>query len=65
MREIAMSAGALSFGISGSGPSVFSFTTNRELAQEISHKISKHLNTHDIECNTYVSSINSSGPKEI
>lgn len=65
MRKIAMSAGALSFGISGSGPSVFSFTTNRELAQEISHKISKHLNTHGIECNTYVSSINSNGPKEI
>src|SRR5690606_13200325 len=53
MREIAMEAGALSFGISGSGPSVFSFSRSRELAAEISKKISDHLNANGIDCNAY------------
>jgi len=65
MREIATTAGAISFGISGSGPSVFSFTKSRELASEISERISKHLNAHGIDCNAYVSSINNNGPKEL
>lgn len=65
MRALAMKAGAMSFGISGSGPSVFSFTTSRELASEISLTISKHLNSKGIDCNVYVSSINNEGPREI
>lgn len=63
MRKIAMEAGALSFGISGSGPSVFSFAGSPELAAEIAEAIKDHLNKIDIECNTYVSSINTQGPK--
>lgn len=63
MREISMTEGAISFGISGSGPSVFSFTKSRELASKISRSISDHLNANGIDCNTYVSSINNNGPK--
>lgn len=65
MRKIAMEAGAISFGISGSGPSVFSFSRSRELAAEISLKIKTHLNQREIDCNTYVSAINNNGPKEL
>lgn len=65
MREIAISSGAISFGISGSGPSVFSFARSRELAAEISKKINEHLSVKGIDCNTYVSLINNNGPKEL
>jgi len=64
MRKIAMATGAFSFGISGSGPSVFSFSRSRELAAEVSQKISEHLSAKEIGSNSYVSSINSNGPKE-
>ncbi|MFB5946513.1 homoserine kinase [Albibacterium profundi] len=63
MRKIAMEVGALSFGISGSGPSVFSFTKSAELAAEVAEAIKYQLNQNEIECNTYISSVNTEGPK--
>lgn len=63
MRKIATEMGALSFGISGSGPSVFSFAKSAELAAQIAEAINSHLNKSDIDCNTYVSSVNKQGPK--
>lgn len=63
MRKIAMEVGALSFGISGSGPSVFSFARSPELAAEIAEAIKSHLKKNDIDCNTYISSVNTQGPK--
>lgn len=65
MRKIALDAGALSFGISGSGPSVFSFTRSPQLAAQIAEAIKSHLSKSDIDCNTYVSAINQQGPKLI
>jgi homoserine kinase len=43
MRELAMSNGAVSFGISGSGPSVFAFTRNEQTARNITQKLQDHL----------------------
>lgn len=63
MRKIAMELGALSFGISGSGPSVFSFTKSADLAAEVAEAIKYQLNKNEIECNTYISSVNTEGPK--
>jgi homoserine kinase len=51
LREIAMENGALSFGISGSGPSVFTFTRNEA-----------HFRWLDTESIAYRSPINSQGP---
>jgi len=65
MRRLAMEAGALSFGISGSGPSVFAFTQNRDQATSITNVIQAHLSERGIESNGYVSGINTEGPKEI
>ncbi|HTK18892.1 MAG TPA: hypothetical protein VL442_05255, partial [Mucilaginibacter sp.] len=63
MREMAMEMGAVSFGISGSGPSVFAFTKSEEEARQISQKLQKHLAAAGIGSNTYVSDINDQGPK--
>ncbi len=63
MREIAMETGAISFGISGSGPSVFSFTRDEETAKQIAQKLQKQLASIHINSNAYVSPINDEGPK--
>jgi homoserine kinase len=63
MREIAMNMGAVSFGISGSGPSVFAFTRDEETARLITQKLQQHLASVSIGSNTYVSTINDRGPR--
>lgn len=65
MREMAMEMGAVSFGISGSGPSVFAFTKSEEEAGQIAQKLQKHLAAAGIGSNTYVSDINDRGPRVI
>jgi homoserine kinase len=62
LREIAMENGALSFGISGSGPSVFTFTRNDEDARRINEKLQAHFRWLDTESIAYRSPINSQGP---
>jgi homoserine kinase len=63
MREMAMNMGAVSFGISGSGPSVFAFTKDEKTAQQITRKLQQHLTSIHIGSNIYVSDINDKGPK--
>jgi homoserine kinase len=63
MREMAMEMGAVSFGISGSGPSVFAFTRDEETAKKITQKLQQHLTSIQIGSNTYVSDINDKGPR--
>ncbi|WP_069660638.1 homoserine kinase [Arcticibacter eurypsychrophilus] len=63
LRDIAMRLGAISFGISGSGPSVFSFAKDKDTADKITIEIKKHLNALHIGCQTYVSPINGEGPR--
>jgi homoserine kinase len=65
MREMAMELGAVSFGISGSGPSVFAFTRDEETAHQITRKLQQHLTGLKINSNIYVSEINDKGPKII
>jgi len=65
MREMAMELGAVSFGISGSGPSVFAFTKDEETAKRITHKLQQHLTSIKIGSNGYVSTINDAGPRVI
>jgi homoserine kinase len=63
MREMAMELGAVSFGISGSGPSVFAFTRDEETAKRITQKLQQHLTGISIGSNAYVSTINDKGPR--
>ena len=65
MRDMAMNMGAVSFGISGSGPSVFAFTRDEETARQITKKLQQHLTNINIGSNVYVSDINDQGPKVI
>lgn len=63
LREIAHQNNAVSFGISGSGPSVFSFARDQETALKITGAIQKHLASIGIGSKTFVSAINANGPK--
>jgi len=65
MREMAMETGAVSFGISGSGPSVFAFTRNEQTARTITQKLQQFLSGLSINSNSYVSTINDAGPRVI
>jgi homoserine kinase len=63
LRQLALDKGAISFGISGSGPSVFAFCKDKNTAETVTKTIQKHLSALDICSKTYVSSINGQGPK--
>lgn len=62
LKQIAIEHGALSFGISGSGPSVFAFSTSEEIANRITQALENHLISKGIGCNAYVSGVNTQGP---
>lgn len=63
MRKVAHSLNAISFGISGSGPSVFAFSENREKAELITKAIQHHLDSNGVGSHGYVSSVNQEGPQ--
>lgn len=63
MKEIALSNGALSFGISGSGPSVVAVSRGKEVASIVTEKIEKHLKALGIDSFKYTSPVNIDGPK--
>ena len=63
MKEVALQSGALGFGISGSGPSVFALCKNEEDANIIKMKVSTLLQTNEINCDAFVTKINNEGAK--
>ena len=65
MRELAHGKGAVSFGISGSGPSVFAFCKSEQTAVDVTKAIQQHLSELAIASQSYVSAINADGPKII
>ncbi len=62
MRQLAMDKGAIGFGISGSGPSVFALTRSKEVATEITVALQQQLKSSDIKSLAFVSSVNQQGP---
>lgn len=65
LKEIAMQNGALGFGISGSGPSVFALTKDPETAKKITDVQQQHLTKLNIKSKAYVSPVNAEGPRVI
>jgi homoserine kinase len=65
MRDLAMAKGAISFGISGSGPSVFALCKTQETAAQITATLQAQLNSSGIQSLSFVSKVNSEGPKVI
>ncbi|MEE1946944.1 homoserine kinase [Pedobacter sp. KR3-3] len=63
LRELAMENGALGFGISGSGPSVFALTKDAAAAKRVTKAQQQHLNKLNINSKAFVSAVNAEGPK--
>ncbi len=64
-RDLALQMGALGCGISGSGPSIFVMTTQKEVAAEICAKIEEVFARKGVECSSYCSGINTQGARVI
>ncbi len=63
IKEEVLAAGAVGFGISGSGPSVFALSRNQVTADKVAEIISNSFKEKDIYSNSYVSVINNEGVK--
>jgi homoserine kinase len=62
MKSLALENGALGFGISGSGPSVFALTRDADTAGRITEKLQQHLKAVAINSLCFVSEVNKKGP---
>jgi homoserine kinase len=62
MRALALDQGAVGFGISGSGPSVFALTKNEETARVITLSLQNQLKGLNINSLGFVSPVNKMGP---
>jgi len=60
-KKVALETGALNFGISGSGPSVYSFSNSLEKAENIAKVIKSAFKNHEIGSESYVSKVNQQG----
>lgn len=61
MKKMALDAGALGFGISGSGPSVFALCPDTSSADRIAHALPDYLRGLGIEADAYTGGINAKG----
>lgn len=61
VKKIALDRGALCFGISGSGPTVFYFSNDKTQAENIRHEISSFWKNKNLEVVSIVSNINTTG----
>ena len=65
VKDKAMEIGALGAGISGSGPSIFALSKDKEIADKIGMEMKTIYTGFDIESETYVSRVNQVGPRII
>lgn len=63
VKQSALDAGALGCGISGSGPSIFTFSKNSQIAENVGVAIAKVYQNNGIPFHIYVSRINANGIK--
>ncbi len=62
VREAALSIGAINCNITGSGPSMFAFSTSKTKAEEIGEAMKKAAVSKGLRSKIYVSKINKKGP---
>jgi len=65
VKKSAMKSGALGCGISGSGPSIFTFSKNEEIANKVASAIAEVYKKNGIPFQVYISKINTNGIKII
>ncbi len=63
LRKEAIDAGALGFGISGSGPTVFAISVSKEKAQAAGEIIKQQFLKYQLESDVFVSKINMEGAR--
>lgn len=63
LKQLAMDNGAVGFGISGSGPSVFALVKDETAAVKITQAQQAHLSQLNINSKAYVSAVNAEGPR--
>lgn len=62
LKQKALEAGALGFGISGSGPAVFALSSDEQTAGKVAETVQGHLRDQDIDSESYISPVNPKGP---
>ena len=65
VKDVSLNTGAVGFGVSGSGPSIFALAESKEMANHISGEISRYYQSTQVPFEIYVSKINKSGPRII
>ncbi|MBY0432747.1 MAG: homoserine kinase, partial [Cyclobacteriaceae bacterium] len=65
IKEKVIAGGALGFGISGSGPTVFALSANEETAERVGEEASNHFTKLNLPSDVYVSMVNQVGAKVI
>ena len=65
LNKTSMDAGAIGFGISGSGPSVYALTKGIDSANKVAKAMDKFYSTIGIDFNIHISTMNNQGIKII
>lgn len=63
IKKISLDSGAVSSGISGSGPSIFALSNNNNISLNILKNINNHYEKVNIQYDSFISKINPSGIK--
>ena len=63
LREKILQTGSLAMNISGSGPSVFSLSDKREIANKAGEIMKEHFSSRNIQCDVYVVKVTNKGAK--
>jgi len=62
IKNNALKTGAIGFGISGSGPTMFALCESASIAENICSFSNKFYSSLNIKCDTYISKVNKNGP---
>lgn len=65
IKKIAVNEGALGSGISGSGPAIFTLSTEKSIASRTGRSIQEHFAKYRLESEVYISKINQEGARII
>ena len=62
-KEMALSMGAISFGVSGSGPSMYCWVKSKDIALEIEQAVKNNLLNSHVDVDSWLSKISKEGSK--
>jgi homoserine kinase len=65
IKDVALKAGALGSGISGSGPTIFALSKSRDIATKVGKAMQEQFDTFGLESEIFISRINDQGARVI